>query len=365
MKKTFAQILAAQQAEPLERVLDKVPQWAGTELTIPSRLATEQCSSSATALYKAGLLKSCRSIADLTGGLGVDCWAFVQSAEKVYHNELNPELSEAVRANFSKLGLTNVEFSCQDAVERLESLPEIDAVYLDPARRDSAGKKVFMVEDCRPDVLSLMPSILRKAPLLLVKLSPMADITMLCEKFAPHLKELHIVSLKGEVKEILLLITRSECTTEPLLIATDLESRFEFRPSEEKGARAHYTDSDLTGRLLYEPDPAILKAGAFKLLSERFHIWKLAPSTHLYCTDRPVCFGRHYRILRVFESGKAGTKECAAAFPEAEVSSRNFPMSSDELRGRLKVSPSQYFHIFGVTLGSGKKVLVATSREDT
>ena len=364
MKKTFAQILAAEQAQPLGRVLSKVPQWAGTELTIPSRLASEQCSSSATALYKADLLKGCGAIADLTGGLGVDCWAFAQRAETVCHNELNPELSEAVRANFAQLGITNVEFSCEDAARRLESLPQVDAIYLDPARRDDAGKKVFMVEDCRPDVLAMLPDLLAKAPLVLVKLSPMADITMLCDKFAPHLKELHIVSLKGEVKELLLLLTRSECAEEPLIVATDLENRLEFRQEEERRAKASYYTGDLTGRLLYEPDPAILKAGAFKLLCERFHTGKLAPSTHLYCVNAPVCFGKHYRILRVFDSGKAGMKECAAAFPRAEVSARNFPMSPDELRRRLKVGSGQDFHVFGVTLGSARRVLIATSRED-
>ena len=365
MKQSFKDIVASERAKSIERVLSKVPQWAGTELTVPSSLASEQCSSSATALYKAGLLKPCRSIADLTGGLGVDCWAFAQSAEIVYHNELNPELSDAAKANFAKLGLTNVEFSSQDAAVRLESLPEVDAIYMDPARRDSAGRKVFMVEDCRPDVLNMLPDLLRKTSLLLVKLSPMADITMLCGIFAPHLRELHVVSMKGEVKELLLLITRSENTGEPLLVATDMESKLEFRPSEEKSATAHFAGSDLTGTLLYEPDPAILKAGAFKLLCGRFDIAKLAVSTHLYCVEKPVCFGKHYRILEVFDWSKSGVKECAAAFPEAEVSARNFPMGSDELRSRLKVSPSQHFHIFGTTLDPSRRVLIATSREDT
>ena len=364
MKKTFAQILAAQQAEPLEKVLDKVPQWAGAELTIPSRLASEQCSSSATALYKAGLLKSCRSIADLTGGLGVDCWAFAQSAEKVYHNELNPELSEAVKANFAKLGIANVEFSSEDAAQRLESLPQVDSIYLDPSRRDGAGKKVFLVEDCRPDVLTLLPRLLEKAPTTVVKLSPMADLTMLRERFGPKLRELHVVSLKGEVKELLLILSRED-NQEVSITATDLQSALTFSPEEEQQASATYLTEvqELSDGLLYEPDPSITKAGAFKLPCERWGLKKLGRFTHLYLASDKQAFGKYYRIMDIFDFGKAGIKECAAKYPCAEVSARNVPLSSEELHTKLKVRPSADLHIFGVTLdlpqGPARKLIAA------
>lgn len=364
MKQSFADIIAAERKEAIERVLSKVPEWEGIELTVPSRLASEQCSSSATALYKAGLLRRCKTIADLTGGLGVDCWAFAQNAQIIYHNELNPELSEAVRANFDKLGINNAEFSTQDAAQRLESLPQVDAIYLDPSRRDGAGKKVFLVEDCRPDVLAMLPELLEKAPLLLVKLSPMADITMLRERFSPKLSELHIVSLKGEVKELLLVLTRED-NQKTSIVATNLQSKLAFNPEDEPLARAKYLSKveELEGGLLYEPDPAITKAGAFKLPCERWDLKKLGRFTHLYLAPDKQAFGKYYSVLDIFDFGKAGIKECAAKYPCAEVSARNVPVSSEELRSKLKVRPSADLHIFGVTIdlpeGPVRKLIAA------
>lgn len=364
MKKSFAQIVEAERKEAIERVLSKVPEWTGAELTVPSRLASEQCSSSATALYKAELIGDCKAIADLTGGLGVDSWAFAQRAEKVYHNELSQELSEAVRSNFAALGLSNVEFSAEDAAQRLESLPEVDAIYLDPSRRDGAGKKVFLVEDCRPDVLALLPKLFEKAPLLVVKLSPMADITMLRERFGPKLKELHVVSLKGEVKELLLILTRED-NNKTSIIATDLQSKLIFSPEEESQAKvSHMKDaSELEGGLLYEPDPSITKAGAFLLPCERLGLKKLARFTHLYLAHDKRAFGKYFTVLEVFDWGREGLKACAEKYPCAEVSARNVPISSDELRSRLKVRPSADIHIFGVTIdlpeGPVRKLIAA------
>lgn len=364
MKKSFAQIVAAERKEAIERVLSKVPEWTGAELTVPSRLASEQCSSGATALYKARLIGDCKAVADLTGGLGVDSWAFAQKSEIVYHNELNQELSEAVRANFAALGLSNVEFSAEDAAQRLEGLPEVDAIYLDPSRRDGAGKKVFLVEDCRPDVLALLPKLFEKAPMLVVKLSPMADITMLRERFFPKLKELHILSLKGEVKELLLVLAREDCKNVSIT-ATDLQSELTFTPDEEQQSLAVYpsTEAELTGALLYEPDPAITKAGAFKLICGRYGLKKLARFTHLYLAPEKRAFGKYFTVLDVFDWGREGFKACAAKYPASEVSARNVPMSSDELRSRLKVRSAVDYHIFGVTLdlpeGPVRKLIAA------
>ena len=358
--------MAAELAEAGSRVLAKVPEWKCLEwIEVPDMLSAEQCSSSATAMYKAGLLKGCKTIADLTGGLGVDSWVFSQVAGKVYHNEIKDSLLKATENNFKALGVTNVIFSLQYAEDRIKSLPEVDAIYLDPARRDNLGKKVFLVEDCQPDVLNLLPELFKKAPKVLVKLSPMADITMLRERFGARLRELHVVSLKGEVKELLLLLTRED-NPNTLIIATNLKDSLAFLPEEERDAAAAYPLNLNELQYLFEPDPAILKAGAFKLVCSRFGLTKLALSTHLYLTEKPCPFGKNFRILDVFDLNKAGIKECAAKYPEAEVSARNVPISSDELRSRLGVRPSSDTHIFAVTIdlqiGPTRK-LIAARRE--
>lgn len=364
MKKSFAEIVAKEQSRALERVLAKVPLWAGIDLQIPGSLAAEQCSSAATALYKAELLNDCKTIADLTGGLGVDCWAFAQNAKTVYHNELNAELSEAVQSNFSKLGITNVEFSAAKAEDRLASLPDVDAIYLDPSRRNGAGRKVFLVEDCMPDVLAMLPALLGKTATVLIKLSPMADLTMLRERFGKNLRELHIVSSGGEVKELLLKLTR-EPNKSVSIIATNLHDKLEFAPEEEVEAQAAYPTSadDLHNGLLFEPDPAITKAGAFKLPCTRYNLTKLGRFTHLYLSPDKQAFGKYYHVENIFDWGREGFKACAAKYPCAEVSARNVPMSSDELKARLKVRPSADFHIFGVTIdlptGQQRKLIAA------
>ncbi|MBR6458130.1 MAG: hypothetical protein IKS71_05990 [Bacteroidales bacterium] len=369
MKKSFAEILAAELAEANRRVLAKVPEWKCLEwVEIPDMLSAEQCSSSATAFYKAGLLKGCRTIADLTGGLGVDSWAFSQIAEKVWYNEVKNSLLEATEKNFKALGVTNVIFSLQYANDRIKSLPEVDAIYLDPARRDNVGKKVFLVEDCQPDVLKLLPELFKKAPKVLVKLSPMADLTMLRERFGARLRELHVVSLKGEVKELLLMLTRED-NPQTRIIATNLKDSLAFLPEEERDATAVYP-LDLNGlQYLFEPDPALTKAGAFKLICSRFGLTKLALSTHVYLSEKPSPFGKNYQILDVFDWGNTGFKECAEKYPLAEVSARNVPMSSDELKARLGVRPSADTHIFGVTvdiqIGPARKLIVARREIET
>ena len=363
MKKTFAEIMAAELAEASSRVLSKVPEWKCLEwVEVPDRLSSEQCSSSATAIYKAGLLRNCKTIADLTGGLGVDSWAFSRTAEKVYHNEIKDSLLKATEKNFKALGVTNVIFSLQYAEDRIKTLPAVDAIYLDPARRDDVGKKVFLVEDCRPDVLKLLPDLLAKAPKILIKLSPMADPTMLRERFGAKLRELHVVSLKGEVKELLLLLTRED-NESTRIIVTNLKDALVFLPEEERDAQAAYPLNLNDLHYLFEPDPALTKAGAFKLICKRLGLTKLAPSTHLYLSDKPCSFGKSYEILDVFDLNKAGMKACVAKYPEAEVSARNVPMSSDELRSRLGVRPSADTHIFAVTIdlqiGPTRKLIIA------
>ncbi len=193
----------------------KVPEWyAVPSLRYPFRLSGEQCSSSETAFYKASVAARVGSrIADLTGGLGVDSWAFSKVAAEVLYNEMKPELSAAAERNFRELGVENVTVrNCQiepgNVSEVLDGF-ELDIIFLDPARRAEDGRKVFRLEDCQPDVLRLLPELFSAAPLVLLKLSPMADITLVCRQLQ-SVKEVHVVAADGECKELLLLLERGE-----------------------------------------------------------------------------------------------------------------------------------------------------------
>ena len=183
-------------------------------MEVPSSLNLQQCSGETAARYKASLVPVGARVADLTGGLGVDSWAFSLRASAVWYNERDAKLLEAVKRNFATLGVSNAVFNAYDVgpsddawLDALRGFAP-DVIYLDPARRDAAGRKVFLLEDCSPDVVSLMPSLLSVAPLVIVKVSPMADITMLRRRLAPWLSELHVVGADGECKELLCLCRR-------------------------------------------------------------------------------------------------------------------------------------------------------------
>ena len=212
--------LAVTTLEVRRKLKTKVPEWyAIPSLVYPSRLSGEQCSSSETARYKAMLAARVRRegtpsllrVADLTGGMGVDAWAFSSVAEAVLYNEMQEGLAEVTRLNFRELGVENVRFSgrkvevgnVRDVLDGFEA----DVIYLDPARRGEDGRKVFLIEECQPDVVGLLPELFEAGRFVMVKLSPMADITMACKRLE-HVREVHVVAAGGECKELLFVMDR-------------------------------------------------------------------------------------------------------------------------------------------------------------
>lgn len=355
--------LALNTLEVRRKLRVKVPQWyAVPQLRFPFRLSGEQCSSAETARYKASValraLTREKTVADLTGGLGVDSWAFAQVASAVLYNEMRPELAAAASANFKALGLTNVRVSCAEL--RPGGLREIldgfvpDVIFLDPARRAADGRKVFRLEDCEPDVLQLLPELLAAAPRVLLKLSPMADITLVCKQLG-YVREVHVVAADGECKELLLLLEcgyigqpRTFIYEKGAVLATD---------------EAPEETSALMGDLLFEPGKALLKAGAFDLPC-RYGLEKLEQHTHLYRASARVealqPFGKWFRILETVPLDKRSMKEVGRRYPRASVTARNIPMTSDELRKRMGVADGGSVHVFGVKSMAGNVLIVCT-----
>ena len=356
--------LALNTLEVRRKLRVKVPQWyAVPQLRFPFRLSGEQCSSAETARYKASValraLTREKTVADLTGGLGVDSWAFAQVASAVLYNEMRPELAAAASANFKALGLTNVRVSCAEL--RPGGLREIldgfvpDVIFLDPARRAADGRKVFRLEDCEPDVLQLLPELLAAAPRVLLKLSPMADITLVCKQLG-YVREVHVVAADGECKELLLLLEcgyigqpRTFIYEKGAVLATD---------------EAPEETSALMGDLLFEPGKALLKAGAFDLPC-RYGLEKLEQHTHLYRASAPVealqPFGKWFRILEVVPLDKRSIRDIGRRYPRASVTARNIPLTSDALRKKLGVADGGSVHIFGAKATSGNQLFVCES----
>jgi len=370
VKKSFAQILSGIDDRQARKLETKLPEWASAEgIEIPSSLALEQCSSTATALYKAALIGKTGIITDITGGLGVDCRAFSGIADKVFYFEQNQELAEAARKNFDTFGIGNVTVT-NATVTKDSPIPDCDLIFADPARRSGTGRKVFLLEDCTPDVLSMMDLFWRHTPRILLKLSPMADITMLASRLGERLKEIHIVSLDGECKELLCILDKAHTGGFTITVA-DLgknsgqrsnpdskidtllksTSSLSFTPEDERQSAVRYTRGISNGQYLFEPSAALMKSGCFKLISDSFGMEKLSKDTHLYITgsipEELRGLGKFFLIEEVRRLDKAAMKEMGKANPRAEVSARGIPMRSEELRDRLGCKSGGSRHIFG------------------
>lgn len=419
-----AKSLAVNTIEGRRRLRKKLPEWVEcTGLVYPSSLCAEQCSSSDTARYKASIVQRifneyvgtvasmvgdpCRTtgsatenkmvtepaevtigtrktgrIADLTGGLGVDSWAFSEVAEEVLYNEMNPALAAAARHNFKALGVTNIFIKNSEATS--DSLKDIfgdfrpDVIFLDPARRDSAGKKVFLLEDCSPDVLKILPELFGISRFVLLKLSPMADITMAVERLdrtyeeylekasgkgwnGQWVREVHVVASGGECKELLILLD-GEWNEGYSLTCREDGKTLTFKPEEITKAKAGYPDSTFA-RIIFEPGKSLTKAGVFNAICERFGLVKLARFTHLYTISEPLSdseseqrtaplkdFGKVFYVKEILPLNKSSMKDVGKRYPHSEVSAKNIPMSSGELRTRLKVKSGDDAHIFGVRI---------------
>lgn len=370
--------LASECIRARKKLRTKVPEWyADPGLIFPSALSAEQCSSTLTARFKACLVADAKRIADLTGGLGVDTWQFAQHAEEVLYIERNPALVSAANHNLPRFKGGHVmigEYTIDSEV-----LPAIlddfrpDVVYMDPARRDSNGRKVFLPEDCSPDVLKLQDIILDRGIRLLLKLSPMADISLMLRKF--HcVKTVHAVQTGNECRELLLLMEPGFDGDPEIKAAVVEESSagvIAFNYSEIGTTKACYiAQVPQEGQCLFEPGPALAKTGAFNLFSSCLNLPKLGASTHLYCFPQEdinpdfwrsnSTLGEFYLINEVAPFGKAAMKDFAARWPDAEVSARGLRINSDELREKMKLRGGGDIHIFAVDTVVGKLLIAST-----
>ena len=369
--------------ESRRKLKGKVQAWhENPGLIFPLKLSAEQCSSSATGEYKSELAeriagKASWHIADFTGGLGVDSWFFSQKAEKVLYNEMQTALCEAARHNFKMLEAGNIHISNAKAengsIERLLDGFSPDIIYMDPARRGEGGKKVFLIEECTPDVLTLKEEIFSICRHILIKLSPMADISMVCDRLGETCREVHVVTSEGECKELLIWMDR-EWKGGYSITAVELPSGYPskeasaitFTPEDERTAHAEIADG--IGGFLFEPGKSLTKAGAFNMTSVHFQILKLGKSTHYYTTseeakaDELKEYGKVFKILSCLPLDKRSMKEVGKTYPKADVTARNIPMDTDTLRKKLGVSSGNEIHIFGLKSDTKGNLLLITSR---
>lgn len=348
----------------------KVPAWANKEgILYPVHLSLEQCSSEITARYKAELIAKSATrqdtFTDLTGGFGIDCSFISACFKQATYVERQEALCEIASHNFPLLDLPQLTVCHADGVQYLQAMSPVDWIFIDPARRDGKGGKTVAISDCEPDVSALETLLLEKAQHVLVKLSPMLDLTLAIHDLK-HVQEVHIVSVHNECKELLLVLGHEESlSTEEVpihcinLMSAQSPQSFTFTRKQEKDSACNYAST--LKAYLYEPNASLLKAGAFRCISSAYGVEKLHPNSHLYTSDTylPDFPGRKFRILNSCGFSKNEIKDMLGAEKKANLTVRNFPASVAELRKRLKLAEGGNTYLFATTLVNEKKVLIA------
>ena len=354
--------LALRQIEARQLLQKKVPKWSTNEdLLFPAHLSIEQCSSEATARYKANLLKG-NTFTDLTGGLGIDTYYLSQQFQETNYVERQPELCALARHNFDILQ-TNIKVYNESAEEYLKHCEPKDCIYIDPARRDSHGRKTVSISDCTPDVVTLQDLLLQKAETVMVKLSPMLDISKALEELK-CVKEIHVLAVGNECKE-LVFIMKVGFSGQPILYAANLMTQqpiVSFTLEEERDCPLRLAES--MGHYLYEPNAALMKAGCYKLLAHRFDVLKLHKNSHLYTSDTlfPDFAGRVFEIEGYAPYHKKVKQTLLADADKANLAVRNFPLGVDELRKTLKIKEGGDIYLFATTSRDGEKVIIRTKK---
>ncbi|HBH24043.1 MAG TPA: hypothetical protein DDY13_11550 [Cytophagales bacterium] len=354
---------AVEQIRSRQKSRKKLPEWAENfRLVLPPPLSIEQSSSGITAEFKAGLVQG-ESIADLTGGMGVDTIAFADRMMNVYYVEQNPYLVGLAKHNFAELGLSNIQIHHADASGWLvENNIKTDWIYLDPARRDDLNQKVIGLQDCSPNVLDMIPQLWRHTTNILIKLSPLIDINQLVRQMS-GVKNIWIVAVQNECKEVLVNL-QNGIEEEPTVYAMNHQKgywdEFSFKMEEEKQAEVQLSDPQ---EYVYEPNVAIMKSGAFKLVAQRFGLKKLSAHTHLY-TSRDCMYEFPGRIFRLISILKPTKKEIQSNLHEkkANLAVRNFPGKAEQLKKIWGIKDGGEDYLFATTLQNGKKAVLRSVR---
>ena len=357
-----------QQIEGRQRTKDKLPSFAqNPDWWYPVRLSCEQCSSEATARYKAEIIKpfigqADATLIDLTAGYGVDTFFMSEHTQRAHYVERNADLCAIAQHNFA-LSCPHIQVHNTTAEEFLSSLPISNSpypisntlIYLDPARRSQSGGKVFRIEDCEPNVRELLPTLRKCTSAILIKFSPMLDISAAMQSLGSEW-DIHVVALHNEVKEVLFITGNS--TIYAVNISHDQTTRFTLTQAEEKATQNHIANN--IGKYLYEPNAAIIKAGAFRLVGERYGIAKLDTNTHLYTSDTllPDFQGRVWKVIDT-HLAKPSTLDPKLKY---SIISRNYPLSPEQMRKKYKLQDGNDYYLIGAR-HQGKPTLMLCLRE--
>ena len=324
----------------------KIPSWAANDgIVYPPHLSMEQCSSEATARYKAQIAGKGNKIVDLTAGFGVDMAFMSTNFAEAVHVEQQEALCAISSANYTCLGLHHIHVVCCDGVAYLHQLEQADVIFIDPARRNEHGGRTYGMADCTPNVLEIIDEMLEKATRVIIKLSPMLDWQKAVSDVG-NVSEVHIVSVGNECKELLLVVERKASNLKVFCVNDG--QVFSYTSNDETGSSCQAPSSP---QYLYEPNASVMKAGCFQLIAQRFGISQPDKNSHLFLSEQiiPDFPGRGFAIERICTMNKRELKTGLAGITQANIAVRNFPLSVADLRKRLKLKDGGDVYIFATT----------------
>lgn len=351
----------------------KLPSWATKDgVVYPPHLSMEQCSSEFTANYKAQLVRDLvRSrknslpidsllLVDLTAGFGVDFTMMAKalsedglsSDEKMICVERQENLCNILRHNLSIMEINQTEVICGDGVGYLHGLNHACVVFLDPARRDVHGGRTFAISDCTPDVLSIQRELMEKSDFVILKLSPMLDIHATVEALGiDNVRSIHVVSVANECKELLVVLSKKQGESPQIHCVNDA---FTFSCPFQDNTPLSVTQQINEGLYLYEPNASLMKTRCFGLLCQKYGVESIGVNSHLFVSSRLIDDfpGRKFRIIAISSLNKKDLKNHLQGIANANITTRNFPLSVQELRKRLKLRDGGNTYIFATTIGN-------------
>lgn len=342
---------------------------SGDRFIFPGTLAGEQSTSDALAQWHAGLVSVGATVTDMTAGLGIDCLHIARKAREVRAIERDSRLCDALRQNAKTLDINNLSVTCDDSVSLLKAGEIVgDIVFIDPARRSATGGRVFAIQDCEPDLTSLLPDMRKCFSTLIAKLSPMLDITEVTRSL-PGITDIYAVGTGQECKEVVAVVNLKETDTaavniHAVSVSTDgVAMDFSFTAAEEAGCKTPFA-VPAAGDYLYEPLPAVMKSGGFNVLGDRFGLGKLSGNTHIYISKelKSEVPADIFRIEEVIPWQSKNLKRLSKKYPVGEVAVRNLGMSAEALRKKIGVRNGSGVRILGVTGADGERNLLVLRR---
>ena len=357
---------ALDQIQGWQTARKKLPVWAAIDgIVYPPHLSMEQCSSEQTAIYKCGIIEqlptACReTLIDLTGGFGVDFAFMARGVKHGVYVERQEHLCKAAEHNFGLLGLNHTRVlhaEAEDVLTQLSTNPASTLLYLDPARRDSNSSRTYAIADCSPNVLELLDLLFKAGHHILIKLSPMLDWHKAVNDLGERVTDVHIVSVANECKELLIMMS-ADNTGAPVIHCVNDGQVMIYRP-DENDISPVIASSDEAVAFLYEPNASIMKAGCYGMLTQRFPVAAIAADSHLFISSQYVADfpGRRFAVNAITSMNKKELAEALKGVSRANVATRNFPMTAQQLRKRLRLADGGEDYLFGTTTASGQHVV--------